>query len=98
MVRRNLADVLDDVEPVDPGRAGVRPEQGGQHPGRGGLAGAVGAQHAEHRARACGEVHLLQGLGRTEGLAKASGLDDETQMGPCRGVAVMFDDDRAPGR
>jgi len=64
-----------DVVAGDPGGAGVGPQQGGQHPHGGGLAGAVGAQHAEHGAGGGGEVHAVQGAGRAVVQDEALGLD-----------------------
>jgi len=67
------ADPLRLAQHVDAGHlrvAGIRAQQGGEHPDRGGLAGAVGAEHAEHGAAAHRQVHPVQRLCRLESLAE----------------------------
>ena len=67
----------------DPGGPGGRPEQGDQHPQRGGLAGAVGAEEADDLTLGHVEVDALDGvhlllvlaLSRVEGLHESSCLD-----------------------
>ena len=52
---------VDHVVAGDRGRAGGRPQQRGQHPQRGGLAGAVGAEEADHLALLDVEVDAVDG-------------------------------------
>src|SRR5690606_27091146 len=49
--------VADHVVPAHLRPAGVGPQQCRQYPHCGGLAGSVGAQHAEYRARPGGQIH-----------------------------------------
>ena len=63
--------VLDDVQPGDAGGAAVGLQQRGQDPHRGGLAGTVGAEQAEDRARLRGEVDAAQRVHLTVRLLQA---------------------------
>ena len=62
-------------KPPTRARAGVGPQQRGQDADGGGLAGAVGAEHAEHGALARGEVDAVERLGGAEALAQAGRFD-----------------------
>jgi hypothetical protein len=57
-----------------PRRTGVGSDQGGEHPDRGGLAGAVWSQEAVHRTNGHGQIHAIHGLGPAEGLDQARSL------------------------
>jgi hypothetical protein len=46
----------DDILAEDPGRPGIRPQQRGQDPHDGGLAGTVRAEQAKHGALGNGKV------------------------------------------
>ena len=61
----------------DAGLAAVGPQQGGEHPHGGGLAGAVRAEDAVDRAGGHGEVDAVDGPGLAERLHQARGLDRE---------------------
>ena len=67
------------IEPGDPGRSRIGLEQGGEDPHRGGLAGAVGAQQAEHTARAHGEIDAVEGPNRAVRLLEP--LDNDRIIG-----------------
>ena len=54
--------------PKHPRRAGVGPQQGGEHPDGRGLAGAVRPEDAVHGARGHGEVDAVDGPRVAEGL------------------------------
>ena len=62
------------------GRARRRAQQGGEDADGGGLAGAVGAEHAEHGARGDGEVDALQRPRLPEALDEALGLDHQVTV------------------
>jgi hypothetical protein len=72
----------DDVVPGDLGAAGRRRDQGGQHPDRGGLAGAVRSEHGDQfagldvEADAPDRVHGLVAAHR-EVLAERSGSNHD---------------------
>jgi hypothetical protein len=59
-------------------RAGVRVQQGGQHPDDGGLAGAVGTQQAVHHAGGHGQVDAIDSPGLAEALDQARRLDGQS--------------------
>ena len=75
ITRRSARASADDVVPGDGGPAGVRDEQRGQDPHGGGLAGAVGAEQAQHGARRDLEVQAVQGHHVAVLLDQAFGLD-----------------------
>jgi hypothetical protein len=63
------------VVPADPGLPAVRFQQGGQHPDRRGLAGAVGAEQGEDGAGPGGEINAAQRLRAAEALGQRFRLD-----------------------
>jgi len=69
----DLRGLADHVEAGDPGPAAVGPQQGGQDPHRGGLAGAVGAEQPADRALGDGQVEAVEGVGRAVALAQPLG-------------------------
>jgi hypothetical protein len=71
----DLGGLADHVEAGHPGPAAVGPQQGGQDPHRGGLAGAVGPEEPADRAFGDGQVEAVQGVGRAVALAQALGQD-----------------------
>jgi len=64
-----------DVEARHEDRAGVGLQQRGEHPHRGRLPGAVGAEEPEHAARRNLEVDAVEGPDVAEGLRKAGHAD-----------------------
>ncbi|GAA3087142.1 hypothetical protein GCM10010336_07120 [Streptomyces goshikiensis] len=73
--------MLEDVDPGDDGLAAVGLEQGGQDAHGGGLAGAVGAEQAQHGAFGDIEVHAVQSPDITEGLDQTLGVNGAWHMG-----------------
>ncbi|GEM_PF-6197601 len=76
---RPAPDLAGDLE--DLGRSGVDPQQGGEHPEHGRLAGAVGAQHSEDGAAWDVEVDAVDGPQVAEGLDQSSGPDGRVNGG-----------------
>ncbi|MDT5041984.1 MAG: hypothetical protein QOE51_2969 [Actinoplanes sp.] len=72
------------VDAGDERATGVRAQQRGEHPYGGGLAGAVGPEHAEHRAAAHRQVHPVECLGLPEPLAESFRLYYEIAHGGVR--------------
>jgi hypothetical protein len=70
-----------DVVPEDRRAPGVGGDQGGEHPDRGGLARAVGAEHAVDGAGRPREVDTVDGAGVAERLPQPAGLDGQRR--PC---------------
>ena len=70
-----LDGVADDVQAGHPHGAGIGLEQRGQHPHRGRLAGAVGAQQPEHAARRRVQIDAVEGPDVAEGLLQAGHAD-----------------------
>jgi hypothetical protein len=66
-----------DVVPEHLGGAGVRAQQGGEHPDRGRLARAVGAEHAVDGSCPHREVDAVDGANVAEGLDEARCFDRE---------------------
>jgi len=67
--------VGDDVVTEDTGLAGVGPQDRGEDPDGGRLAGAVGAEEAEHGAGRDGEIDPVEGGDVSEPLDEAGGDD-----------------------
>jgi hypothetical protein len=74
--RSQLQRVADDVEAGDPGRAGVRLDQGREDADGRRLAGAVGPEEPEDGSGLDREVDPLQRLDLPERLLEAVGTDD----------------------
>ena len=91
--RPSAARVLHHVDAVDEGGARVGLQERREDAHRGGLAGAVGAQHAEHRRAFDGEVDPAQRLGGTESLRETDGFDSRhgrttLEVGPRNGRRI----------
>jgi hypothetical protein len=71
----DLVGVVDHVVAADGGVPAVRPDQRGQYPDGGGLAGAVRPEQAEHRTGANLEVYARQRDGVAVPLGQAFGND-----------------------
>jgi hypothetical protein len=67
----------DHVVAQHPRDAGVGPQQGGQDPDDGGLAGAVGPEQAVDHAGGHGQVDPVDRLGFAEGLDQARHFDGQ---------------------
>ena len=71
----------DDVEAVDAGGPGRGLGQGAEHVDRRALAGAVGAEEAEHLARRDGKRHAADRVELAVGLDEVVDLDGGWEMG-----------------
>ena len=71
----DLGGLPEHVEAGHPGSAPVGPQQGGQDPHGGRLAGAVGAEQPADRALGDGQVETVEGVGRAVALAQPLGQD-----------------------
>src|ERR1700682_3179918 len=73
--RLRLDGLLEDVDPVDKRSPGRRRDQAAQHPERGRLAGAVGAEESKDLAAAHLEAHAIHRADDAEALDELPGLD-----------------------
>jgi hypothetical protein len=80
------------LEYVDAGHlrmARIGAQQGGEHPYGGGLAGAVGPEHAEHRAPAHRQIHPVERLCLAESLAESLRANHEIAHDPVPSFAGL---------